>query len=257
LGRPRRRTQTKLYILAIGVSDYKDTSFSLHYPAKDAADFVRTVKDHSAGLYEEVITRFPPPDGKWTHDAVLKGLDWITRGPTNKDAPMIFISGHGLVTKDQVYRFLPYDYDPESVLLTTARSVEFQDFLSKIGAKVLVFLDTCYSGAFQGVKAPSQISVDKFANELAAAENGIVVFASSTGNEASLEDPGWGNGAFTKALDEGLGGKADIGKASVVRASGLEEYIYDRVRDLTKGTQKPMVAKPKMVENFPIVVVRN
>jgi uncharacterized caspase-like protein len=229
---------------------------SLHYPAKDAEDFVRTVKDRSGG-YEEVITRSPPLDGKWTHDAALKGLDWITKEPTNKDVAMIFISGHGLVTPDQVYRFLPYDYDPDSVLLTTVRSVEFQDFLSKIGGKVLVFLDTCYAGAFQGIKAPSQLSVDKFANELAAAENGIVVFASSTGNQASLEDPAWGNGAFTKALDEGLGGKADTRKTGFVRVSALEDYVYDRVKELTKGTQKPMVAEPKMVENFPIVLVSN
>jgi hypothetical protein len=41
-----------------------------------------------------------------------------------------------------------------------------------------------------------------------------------------------------------------------VRISRLEEYVYDRVRDLTDGRQRPMVAKPKMVENFPIVAVK-
>jgi hypothetical protein len=40
-----------------------------------------------------------------------------------------------------------------------------------------------------------------------------------------------------------------------VRVGGLEEYVYDRVKELTDGKQKPMVAKPKMVENFPIVGV--
>ena len=66
-----------------------------------------------------------------------------------------------------------------------------------------------------------------------------------------------GNGAFTKALVEGLEGKADQAKAGVVRVAALEEYVYDRVKELTDGKQKPMVAKPKMVENFPIVVVSN
>jgi uncharacterized caspase-like protein len=138
------------------------------------------------------------------------------------------------------------------------RSIEFQDFLSKIGGKVLVFLDTCYSGdVLRGGRSPLQASLDKFANELATAENGAVVFASSTGNQLSWEDPVWGNGAFTKALVEGLAGKADTRKAGVVRVSALEDYIYDRVKELTDGKQKPMVAKPKMVENFPIVVVSN
>jgi uncharacterized caspase-like protein len=70
-----------------------------------------------------------------------------------------------------------------------------------------------------------------------------------------MGDPKWGNGAFTKALVEGLGGKADTGKAGVVRISGLEDYVYDRVKELTDGKQKPIVVKPKMVENFPIVVM--
>jgi uncharacterized caspase-like protein len=203
-----------------------------------------------------VIARPPPPEGKWTHDAVLDGLDWIRNEPTNKDVAMVFISGHGAVTPDQVYRFLPYDYDSTKIERTTVRSLEFQDFLSKIGGKVLVFLDTCYSGdVFHGGKASRDASLDKFANELATAENGIVVFTSSTGNQLSWEDPKWGNGAFTLALVEGLGGKADTRSTGVVRVSGLEEYVYDRVKDLTHGQQKPMVAKPKMVENFPIVAV--
>ena len=50
--------------------------------------------------------------------------------------------------------------------------------------------------------------MDKFANELKAAENGIVVFTSSTGNELSQEKEEWNNGAFTKAVVEGLRGAA-------------------------------------------------
>jgi len=182
----------KLYILAIGVTNYQDQSLNLHYPTKDAEDFVGAIKDHAAGLYEGVIARPPPADGKWTHDAVLDGLDWIRKQPTNKDVAVVFISGHGTVTPDQIYRFLPYDYDPDRIERTTVRSADFQDFLSKIGGKVLVFLDTCYSGdVLRGGKAPPA-SQDKFANELAAAENGAVVFTSSSGNQLSWEDPTWG-----------------------------------------------------------------
>jgi hypothetical protein len=47
------------------------------------------------------------------------------------------------------------------------------------------------------------------ANDLSSAENGVVVFASSTGMQLSLERADWGNGAFTKALLEGLEGEAD------------------------------------------------
>jgi hypothetical protein len=244
----------KLYILAIGVSTYQDQALNLLFAAKDSQDFVRTVEVHAGDLYESVIARPPPPDGRWTRDAVLEGLDWIRREPTNRDVAMIFISGHGFVTPDQVYRFLPFDYEPNRIERSTVRNADFQDFLAKIGGKVLIFLDTCYAGdVLRGGKAPTQVSVDKFANELAAAENGAVVFASSTGNQVSLENPAWGNGAFTKGLVEGLSGAADAKKTGVVRLSALEEYVYDRVKELTEGRQKPMVAKPKTIENFPIV----
>jgi hypothetical protein len=93
----------KLYILTIGVGTYLEERLNLRFPVKDAEDFVRTVSDRSAGLYERVISFPLPQDSKWTHDAVLKGLDWITKEPTNKDVAMIFISGHGVVTPDQVY----------------------------------------------------------------------------------------------------------------------------------------------------------
>jgi uncharacterized caspase-like protein len=183
-------------------------------------------------------------------------MDSTGSGRSRRHVAMVFISGHGVMTPDQVYRFLPCDYDPDRIERTTVRSLEFQDFLSKIGGKVLVFLDTCYSGdVLRGGKSALQASLDRFANELAAAENGVVVFASSTGNQLSWEDPVWGNGAFTKALVEGLEGKADKAKAGVVRVAGLEDYVYERVKEMTDGKQKPMVAKPKMVENFPIVVV--
>jgi hypothetical protein len=69
----------KLYVLAIGVGDYQDQSLNLRFSAKDADDFANTVKEHAAGLYEDVIIYSPPPGGKWTHDAVLDGLDGSRR----------------------------------------------------------------------------------------------------------------------------------------------------------------------------------
>jgi WD40 repeat protein len=252
---PGSEPKPKLYILPIGVSIYNETRLTLRFPAKDANDFVNAVSDRAAGIYEGVITCPRPSAAAWTHDAVLEGLDWISTQPTNKDVAMVFLSGHGVVGADQVYRFLPCDFNEDKLRRTTVRSFEFQDFLSNIGGKVLVFLDTCYSGDVLRGKSSTQASLDKFANELSTAQNGAVVFASSTGNQLSWEDPEWGNGAFTKALVEGLRGAADRARAGVVRVAALEDYIYERVKELTHGKQKPMVAKPKMVENFPIVAV--
>jgi hypothetical protein len=246
-----------LYVLAIGISNYKDNNVRLRFAAKDADDFVALANAQVGGLYEKVITHPPNGslrDGEATRDAILDELDWIMKAVTNtNDVAMVFLSGHGITTPDQHYRFLPYDYDSGRVERTTISDSELKDYLTKIGGKKIFFFDTCYSGAvLPGKTTTTQANVDKFANDLKAAENGIVVFASSTGNELSLERDEWNNGAFAKAVVEGLRGAAARPEVPVIMISDLEGYVSRRVKDLTGGNQRPMVAKPGTVEDFPI-----
>ena len=92
--------------------------------------------------------------------------------------------------------------------------------------------------------------MDKFANELKAAENGLVVFASSTGNQLSLEKPEWNNGAFTKALVEGMGGAAARADLPAISISDLQGYVSRRVKELTEGNQRPVMAMPRTVDDY-------
>ena len=92
--------------------------------------------------------------------------------------------------------------------------------------------------------------VDKFANDLRAAENGVIVFSSSTGTELSREVQD--NGAFAKAVIEGLGGKAGRPEVEAITVLDLGGYVSRRVKEMTNGNQKPMIGMPKTVEDFPI-----
>ncbi len=82
------------------------------------------------------------------------------------------------------------------------------------------------------------------------------VFAYSTGNQYSAEDPAWGNGAFTKAVLEGINGKADFTGKGRITINMLDLYISERVKELTKGKQTPTTTKPQTVPDFPIAVIR-
>jgi hypothetical protein len=62
-----------LYVLAIGISNYKDKKVQLHFAAKDADDFVALARTQKGGLYEEVITH--PPHGSLRDDEATR------RGP--------------------------------------------------------------------------------------------------------------------------------------------------------------------------------
>ncbi len=79
------------------------------------------------------------------------------------------------------------------------------------------------------------------------------MFTSSTKNQVSLENESWGNGAFTKALLEGLGGKADYSKKGRVTINMLDLYISERVKELTNNKQTPATSKPDTIADFQIV----
>ena len=75
-------------------------------------------------------------------------------------------------------------------------------------------------------------------------------FASSTGNQLSLEKDEWNNGVFTKALVEGMRGAAARADLAVISISDLNSYVSRRVKELTQGNQRPVMAMPKTVEDY-------
>ena len=105
-----------------------------------------------------------------------------------------------------------------------------------------------------GVRRAASRDITAVINELASAENGTVVFASSSGNQYSLEDDAWGNGAFTKAVVEGLDGEADYTGKGKITINMLDLYISERVKELTRGKQTPTTTKPHVIPDFPIAM---
>ena len=93
-------------------------------------------------------------------------------------------------------------------------------------------------------------------NTLSSAENGIVMFASSTGRELSIEDHRWENGAFTEALLEGLAGKADFTGDKAISVTEMSLWLSERVKQLTGNAQHPVTGMPETVPDFQIALVR-
>jgi Caspase domain len=242
-----------LYVLAVGVANYKDAGLALKYPGKDAADFARLVSAQQGALYNHVQVRELENEHA-TREDIRKGLGWLKRTPA-RDVAMLFLSGHGQNDPGGHYHFLPYDTDLADFDLTTIQDFEIEDFLSKVPGKVIAFLDTCFGGGVLGNKGPAQPDIDRLANRLASADKGIVVFTSSTGREFSQERDEWQNGAFTKALVEALKGGADYQHDRRITIAALEVYLSHRVQELTHGEQSPASAKPKTIEDLVIATV--
>ena len=244
----------KLYVLAIGVSKYEDKNLTLQFAAKDAKDFAESLLKEKGGLYRDVVVKVLT-DEKATKDEIIDGFDWISKETTSKDIAIIFLAGHGVNEKGGVYYFLPVNANIDRLRRTAVPFTEMKNTVTSLAGKTILFIDTCHAGNVMGARgAPADIM--GVVNELASAENGAVVFASSTGKQSSFEDLNWGNGAFTKAVVEGINGKADYMGKGRITINMLDLYVSERVKELTKGKQTPATAKPQTIPDFPLALKR-
>jgi WD40 repeat protein len=249
----------KLYLLAIGVSAYQDAALRLDLAAKDALDFDAAWKEQKGRLYSGVEGK-TLTDAQATKGNILDGLEWLQRQVTSKDVAMLFFAGHGVNDPTGVFYFLPVDADSEKLKRTGISQADITTTVAAIAGKVLVFIDACHSGNLMGKEKRRGLavtsSVSSVINELASAENGAVVFSSATGRQYALENPEWGNGAFTKGVVEGIRGKADFRSTGRITLNMLDLYVSERVKELTQGQQTPTTVKPPNVPDFPVAAIR-
>jgi len=153
-----------------------------------------------------------------------------------------------------VYYFLPANADLDRLKRTGLVFSDIKTTMKSIAGKAVMFVDTCHSGNVMGTRRGGSPDINELVNELASAENGVVVFAASTGRRFSLEDPKWQNGALTRALVEGISGKAAYGSSGKITINMLDLYLSKRVKELTKGQQRPSTTKPSTVPDFPVAL---
>jgi len=246
----------KLYVLAVGMSKYRNPDFNLDFAAKDARDFTDALKRQKGLLYRDVEVKLLTDAGA-TKDDVLDGLEWLKQQVTSRDVGILFLAGHGMNDNAGNYYFLPHNVNSEQLLRTGVAHNDIKLTLNSIAGKALFFIDTCHSGNALGTaKTRGFTDINAVVSDLASAENGVVVFTASTGRQFSQESPAWANGAFTKAVVEGLTGQADYRKTGTITHKGLDFYVTERVKELTKGQQSPVSIAPQGVTDFPIAMVR-
>ena len=188
-------------------------------------------------------------------DHKVIGIQYLMLAMVAVVVGMLFLAGHGINDANGVYYFLPYDADVHKLKSTGVVFMEIKNTLANLGGKALFFVDTCHSGnILGGQRRAISKDITGVINELASAENGVVVFSSSTGSQYSIENLEWGNGAFTKALVEGLKGKASLSTSGRITHKMLDFYISERVKELTEGQQTPVTQAPGGVPDFPIAM---
>jgi hypothetical protein len=245
----RERPRPSLYVAAVGVSRYANPVINLQQAAKDARDFARALERQQGAFYDAVHTRVLT-DENATRAAVLDALKWLRTTPGPNDIAVLFFAGHGVVDAADTYYFLPHDMRESQLQRSAVSETQLRDALAAIKGRTLFFVDTCYASHAIG-KLDRRETV-RLVNGLAQSEMGVIVFSGSASRQESLESAAWGNGAFTKALLDGLTGLADSRRVGFVTHVGLDGYVAQAVRNLTVGRQTPVTVLPQGIADYPI-----
>jgi len=245
----------RLYVLAIGISRYKDSRLALDFASADAGDLAAALKAQEGGIYREVVLKVLR-DEEATLRNVQEGLELIARETTANDVALVFMAGHG-TNEDEKYYFLPADVDIGQLQQTAEPQDEIRRSLVQIQGTALFFFDTCQSGSVMRGPRLVQPDINGVVNDFTSAENGIVVFAASEGREVAYEEKSWGHGAFSRALLEALSGQADIFRGRrEITVAGLEFWLSERVKQLTKDRQHPTSVKPNAIRDIAVAELR-
>jgi WD40 repeat protein len=254
-----------LYIITIGVSNYKDSRYNLKYASKDASDLATLLSGHK-DLYGNVFTQ-QLLDVRATADEVKKLRESLANAKVD-DIVVLFVAGHGLLDNDLNYYFATYDVDFGA---PAGKGIAYEVLESVLDGikprRKLLLMDTCHSGevdkdevekagtvehgdvAFRAAGAGLRKKTVGLENSFELMQmlfadlrrgTGATVVSSAGGAEFALEGDQWNNGVFTYSVLTGLReGKADLDGDGKIWLSELEKYVRTQVKELTDGRQMP------------------
>jgi len=230
----------RLHILSVGVSEYETKLWNLEYADNDAKEFTKLFNDKEE-VFQEIIPKHLINE-QAKRDNILDELSKLENLEiSTKDIVIIFLSGHGVNDKKQKYYFLGYD---ASLKRLRSKGVEWDDFVETVAtikSKIIMIVDTCYSGNIAGDQDFSR-AIDAIKSK----HRDIAIITASTGNEVSMEQKSWRHGALTKAIIEAIKDK----KLKTIEEFGV--YIKERVKILTKGKQNPQIHIPHSIGKLQI-----
>lgn len=270
-----------LYLLAVGVSKYSDSTMNLTYSDKDVNDiseaFITNNKTNQryGNIYTKVITN---------QNATLAGIDEAAaflKNSTVNDQIILFFSGHGLIDQNMDYYLATTNVDFLNPSAKGLLYTHFQDYFDGLACrKRLLLIDACHSGEFdktdyvaqpmamtdpgqtinekdfkfRGKKVIGIANTNDLMKELFTdlrKETGATVIASSSGTEFSVESTTWKNGAFTYSLKEGLTNmKADGNHNKEITLSETRDYVIQKVKELTAGKQNPTTRQENIESDY-------
>jgi WD40 repeat protein/uncharacterized caspase-like protein len=233
-----------LYILSIGINQYKNSKLNLNYGRPDAEAFLKVVEEKAKGIFRQIFT-YAIYDSDATKATIERAFARIIVGSSAQDGFVFFYAGHGVMsegdtsTKPDFY-FVPTGvtqlYGNNQTLSSEAISATaLRGYCRKIQAqKQLIVIDACQAGGAVETFAVRGAAEQKAIAQLARSA-GVVVLAATSTEQFATEFKQLSHGVFTYALLQGLEGEADGSpKDSKVTVAELKAYLDDQIPELTR-----------------------
>lgn len=259
-----------VYILSVGISQYKGDKLRLAYAAKDAVDFSGTITAASKKLFNiqdsnHVFTYlFSTEEGDYYKPSkanIKSRFDSISRQAKANDILIIFFAGHGMVGSNKLFYYL--SQEAASLDITgfekdvAISSEELARWMNKIKAqKQLLILDACNSGQvvqeMKEIISKREIPADQQrALERLRDRTGTYILSAATATQAAFETSLYGQGLLTYSLLYGIKFGECLKDKQFIDVAQWYNFAVDKVTLLAKdigGRQDPQMLGPASFE---------
>jgi hypothetical protein len=222
-------TISECWAVIIGVSDYQNDDYDLHYPANDALQLYNKVSP----IFGQGHTRLLTDSDASKADIESALLDWLAPQEGPEDIVLLFFSGHGgsFFSRNLL---CPYD----SLETSPANDISYSLFDSWLDAldseRVVVVLDSCESGGY--------------ASRLAG--QGRVLLAASDASESAWGFSDLDSSVFSYYLLEGLGQTSLLDSNGDRRIAAEEMFQYAEPKVVSYTTEHQTVQHPQLFDGF-------
>jgi len=255
-----------LYIVAIGINEYKNSNYTLNYCVPDAQAIIAVMSERGKSIFRNVNLR-TVFDDQATKAGIESALSHVEKDSRPEDVFVFYYSGHGVMSegdenKPADFYLVPYDvtelYGNDAILDEKGFSAALlRDTCQRIKAtKQLLIIDSCQSGKMVDTFAMKGASEEKAIAQLARSA-GITVIAATQNEQIAVEFKKIKHGLFTYTLLQGMEGEADGSpKDNRITVSELSAYVQAQIPELSKKhrgeSQYPKVYMRG--QDFPIVM---
>ncbi|GMU86798.1 MAG: hypothetical protein AMXMBFR48_20390 [Ignavibacteriales bacterium] len=260
------KPRSKLYIVGIGINDYKNQAYNLENAATDIRTLSKKFRQGAAG-YTAGSTEYLIFNKEAKREEILKALDSVSAQARAQDIFILIYSGHGVFQTgnkgDGDFYFVLHDmenmYAVDSVSISKGISAsELREYSKRIAAnKQLLIIDACQAGGAVEVFAMRGVAEEKAIQSLARS-SGMFLLASSSRNSSAKELKSLGMGIYSYALSEALSCMGDLDKDGVLLVKEMEFYARRKLEEVQKKykltPQYPM--SWMMYQDFPVSVCR-